>query len=105
MEAVPHLSHESTVKHWSQLSDSNRQPLDYKSRALPIEAKLAYLAAATVCPITEKLQVEGGENPKLGLVCPHEYWDTQRSEATGASCGHDSGFSGRISQTRASGSH
>ena len=26
---------------WSQLSDSNRQPLDYKSRALPIEAKLA----------------------------------------------------------------
>ena len=26
---------------WSQLSDSNRQPPDYKSGALPIEAKLA----------------------------------------------------------------
>ena len=90
---------------WSQLSDSNRQPLDYKSRALPIEAKLAFLAAAEVCLIRERPQVGGGANRRLELGYRYEDRSAKRSETTGAPSGHGSGFSGRISKARAPGSY
>ncbi len=66
--ATPLIPGSAPEAHWSQLSDSNRQPLDYKSRALPIEAKLADLAAGAVCPITNRRQARGERMRFLGIA-------------------------------------